>query len=104
MRTNDATRATAEAMPTKATVPYPGQEPVDEIDQAIAQLRSLRLAMLADSQGLSNFTTSDAELIICDVLDQLDPIRTFLAENEFDDVRMAFVECRRIWARKGGAA
>lgn len=103
--TIDAARATAEGLPIETIIPYPGQEPVNEIDQVIAHLRALSLAMLADSQGLAYFTTSDAELIISDVLDLLDPIRTFLAENEFDDARMSFVECRRIWSvRKGGAA
>ncbi|GAA2885581.1 hypothetical protein GGQ99_005071 [Aminobacter niigataensis] len=96
-QSNMDTNTTAAACP--ATVPYPAQSPIDEIDDAIACLRTIRTAVIADTLGLVDYSMSDAEVMIGKVLDQLDPIRTFLAED------MPFLECRRAWfARKGGAA
>lgn len=96
MNVHNSTTAAACA----ATVPYPAHSPIDEMDAAIARLRTIRAAVLADSLGLAEYSMCDAEIMISDVLDQLDPIRTFLAEEN-----MPFLECRREWfARKGGVA
>lgn len=105
MNTNDATRATAEAMPREqATVPYPAQDPINEMDAALGRLRVLYAALTADSQRLIGCSSLDAAMIVNEVLDTFDPIRMFLAENEFPNVSLSFLECRREWfARKGGA-
>jgi hypothetical protein len=89
----------------KVTVPFPSQDPLDEMDESLARLRALYCSLLADSQGLTDFSSDDACALLNDALNQLDPIRAFLAENEFDDnLRMPFLECRRAWfARKGFA-
>lgn len=101
---NMKTNSTAAACP--ATVPYSGHSPVDEIDMVFAQLRTLRLAAQADSQGINDIASADIEIMLGRVIDQLDPIRAFLAENEdFTGTETAFLECRREWfARKVGAA
>lgn len=101
MNTNDATRANAEAMPAaQATVPYPLQEPIDEIDVALGRLRVLYAALTADSQRLTGCSSLDAAMIVNEVLDTLNPIRTFLAENDFPKVETPFLECRREWYAK----
>ncbi|CAI2936064.1 hypothetical protein [Aminobacter niigataensis] len=104
MDMNNSTDTTAAAC--AATVPYPAQSPIDEMDDAIACLRTIRSAVIADTLGLVDYSMSDAEVMIGRVLDQLDPIRTFLAENGFPgELVMPFLECRREWfARKAGAA
>jgi hypothetical protein len=109
--TTDATRATAEALPgAQATVPHPAQEPIDEMDVALGRLRVLYAALTADSQRLTGCSSLDATMIVNEVLDTLDPVRTFLAENDFPEVETPFLECRRAWFAKsaglteGGAA
>jgi hypothetical protein len=94
----DSTAAAA-----RATVPYPSQEPIDEIDVAIGKLRVLHTALTADSLMIADCSSIDAAVIVDNVLGTLDPIRTFLAENEFPKVEKPFLECRRAWfARTGG--
>jgi hypothetical protein len=74
------------------------------MDAAIARLRILYVALLGDSQMIATCDSLDASQIVNEVLDILDPLRTFLAENEFPNVSLSFLECRREWfARKGGA-
>jgi hypothetical protein len=98
------TNSTAAACP--ATVPYSGHSPIDEIDMVFAQLRTLRMAAQADSQGINDLSMNDVDIMLSRIVDQLDPIRAFLAENEgFMEVTTPFLECRRDWfARKGGVA
>lgn len=104
MDANDATRANEKALP-EVLVPYPGQDLIDEMDGALCRLRTIRLALLADCQQIASFSAFDAELMVGEVLDQLDPIRTFLAENMPQGNSMTFLECRREWfARKGVVA
>lgn len=92
-------------MVAKATVPFPGHEPADEMDEALCRLRTLRLALLASSQKIADYNPGDAEMMIGEVLGQLEPIRNFLAENTLKGEEMSFLECRREWfARKGGVA
>ena len=79
--------------------------PVSTGDAAIARLRTLRLAVTAASQHVGDLAMLDIEVVLTDVLDQIDPVRTYLAENEFSDAKWPFLECRRAWfARKGGVA
>lgn len=101
---NMQSNTTAAACP--ATVPYSAHSPIDEMDMAFAQLRTLRLAVQADSMGINDIAMVDVEIMLGRVIDQLDPIRAFLAENDdFADVQTPFLECRREWfARKGGVA
>lgn len=103
-QSNMDTNSTAAACP--ATVPYSAHSPVDEMDMVFAQLRTLRLAVQADSMGINDLATNDIEMMLGRIVDQLDPIRAFLAENEdFDGAKTTFLECRREWfAREGGAA
>jgi len=92
-------------MSSNIVVPYPSQDPVDEMDDALAKLRVLRVALIADSQKLFSMSTADAEHILADVLDQFDPIREFLAENTMrpSALEMSFLDCRRAsLARAGG--
>lgn len=84
----------------RASVPYPAQEPTNEIDAAIAHLRVLYAALTADSQRLIDCSSLDAAMIVSEVLDTLDPIRMFLAENDFPEVETPFLECRRAWYAK----
>ena len=101
--TNMDTNSTAAACP--ATVPYSGHLPVEELDMVFAQIRTLRMAVQAASQGINDLAMEDAEIMLGRIVDQLDPIRTFLAENDFPEVKMPFLECRREWfARKVGGA
>lgn len=91
-------------MSARASVPFPANEPVSEIDEVIAKLRAIRVALMADSQMMIEFTSTDAEMLVGNVLDQLDPIRTFLAENTLVGDCISFLECRRQWfVQKGGA-
>lgn len=96
--------STAAACP--ATVPYKAHSPIDEMDMVFAQLRTLRMAVQADCQGINDIAMVDVEIMLGRVVDQLDPIRAFLAENDdFPEVETPFLECRREWfARKAGAA
>lgn len=92
-------------MTSNIVVPYPSNDPVDEMDDALAKLRVLRVALMADSQMLASVSTTDAELILADVLDQFGPIREFLAENTMRPgaLEMSFLDCRRAsLARAGG--
>lgn len=92
-------------MVVKATVPFPGHEPIDEMEKALGRLRTLRLALMADSQGVADYSPLDAEMMVCEVLEQLEPIRTFLAENMPKGEELPFLDCRRAWfAKKGGEA
>lgn len=101
--TNDATRASTKAVFT--TVPYPSHQPVDEIDEVFALLRAVRAALMAGSQRLIECDLSDAEVLVGRALDQLDPILTYLAESNFRNEQLPFVECRRVWfALKGDAS
>lgn len=86
-----------------ATVPFPGHQPIDEMDEALAMLRTLRTALTADAQKLGSISSMDAEVMVADALNHLDPIRTFIAENMPDGKTISFLECRRHWyAQKGG--
>jgi hypothetical protein len=84
----------------QATVPYPAQDPINEMDAAIARLRILYVALVGDSQMIATCDSLDASQIVNEVLDTLDPVRTFLAENEFRKVEKPFLECRRAWYAK----
>ncbi len=101
MKTNDATRATAEGMP-KILVPYAGHSAIDQMDEVLAKFRVLRLAVRGAAQGIDTISDFDLEAALSDIIDHIDPIRTFLAENDFDDRKLSFFECRRQWFERVG--
>lgn len=83
-------------------IPYPAQEPIDSVDEVFALLRSLRCALIATSQKLVALDATDAAVILDEIMDRLDPIRSYLAENSFTDEELPYLECRRQWhLRKG---
>lgn len=84
------------------TVPYPSQLPIDEMDTALAHLRVLQAACTADEMRMVDVSAADIVPILAVILDTLDPIRNFLAENDFEKVRISFLECRRQSIEKRG--
>jgi hypothetical protein len=85
-------------------LPYPGQDPSDELTNAVSLLRLMCAACNAANSKIITIEPIDLIVGLADAIDKIEPVLDFLNKLDVEGMAAQFAECRRQWVmQKGGA-